>query len=124
MVHIDRGGDKRRTKDFYDKCKEHDVQFDVIGQSYYPWWHGTISDLRENLAFMANEYDKDIIVVEAAYNWRPAEYRDHPGPFPESPQGQKEFLEQVNQAVLDTPQTATVPTLVSTTSCAVRRPQT
>lgn len=103
MVHIDRGGDKRRTKDFYNKCKEHDVQFDVIGQSYYPWWHGTISDLRENLAFMANEYDKDIIVVEAAYNWRPAEYRDHPGPFPESPQGQKEFLEQVNRAVLETP---------------------
>ena len=94
MVHIDRGGDKRRTKDFYDKCKEHDVEFDVIGQSYYPWWHGSLADLRENLAFMANEYDKDIIVVEAAYNWRPAEYRDHPGPYPESPEGQKEFLER------------------------------
>jgi arabinogalactan endo-1,4-beta-galactosidase len=42
-------------------------------------------------------------VVEAAYNWRPAEYRNKSGPFPESPEGQKQFLEAVNQAVLDTP---------------------
>ena len=103
MVHIDRGGDKRRTKDFYDHCKEQGVEFDVIGQSYYPWWHGSLADLRENLAFMANAYDKDIIVVEAAYNWRQAEYRDHPGPYPETPEGQKEFLREVNEAVLATP---------------------
>jgi arabinogalactan endo-1,4-beta-galactosidase len=52
---------------------------------------------------MAEEYDKDIIVVEAAYNWRRAEYRDKPGPFPETPAGQREFLEQVDAAVRATP---------------------
>jgi arabinogalactan endo-1,4-beta-galactosidase len=103
MVHIDRGGDKKRTKEFFDKCREYGVDYDVIGQSYYPWWHGTVADLRENLAFTANEYDKDIIVVEAAYNWRTAEYKNRPGPFPETPEGQKKFWEEVNRAVLDTP---------------------
>lgn len=103
MIHIDRGGDVHATKAFLDKCDAYGVQYDVIGQSYYPWWHGSLDDLRKNLAFMANRYDKDIMLVEVAYNWRPAEYRDHPGPFPENPAGQKEFLEAVNQIVLDTP---------------------
>jgi arabinogalactan endo-1,4-beta-galactosidase len=75
----------------------------VIGQSYYPWWHGSLDNLRDNLAFMANQYDKDIILVEVAYNWRPAEYRDEPGPFPETPEGQREFLDQVNRIVRGTP---------------------
>jgi arabinogalactan endo-1,4-beta-galactosidase len=103
MVHIDRGGDKIRTKEFFDKLATYHVEFDVIGQSYYPWWHGSLNDLRENLNFMAKEYGKDIIVVEAAYNWRPAEYMKHAGPFPESPDGQREFLDEVNRVVQETP---------------------
>ena len=103
MIHIDRGADVKGTKAFFDKINAYKIPFDVIGQSYYPWWHGTLLDLRENLDFMANEYHKDIIVVEAAYNWRPAEYRNKPAPFPETPEGQKEFLEEVNRMVMNTP---------------------
>ena len=103
MIHIDRGGDKVRTKDFFDKLNSYHVSYDVIGQSYYPWWQGSINDLRENMIFMAKEYKKDIIVVEAAYNWMPAEYKNHPGPFPESPEGQRQFLDEVNRVVLETP---------------------
>lgn len=103
MIHIDRGGDRHATEHFLNRCREYDIEYDVIGQSYYPWWHGSLDQLRENLAFMANEYGKDIMLVEVAYNWRPAEYRDKPGPFPESPEGQREFLEQVNRVVRATP---------------------
>jgi arabinogalactan endo-1,4-beta-galactosidase len=103
MIHIDRGGDIRRTQSFFDKCQEYNIQFDVVGQSYYPWWHGTLDNLRDNLAFMANQYDKDIILVEVAYNWHQAEYRNGPGPFPETPEGQREFLDQVDQIVRATP---------------------
>jgi arabinogalactan endo-1,4-beta-galactosidase len=103
MIHIDRGGDKIRTKGFFDKLNSYHVNYDVIGQSYYPWWHGSLNDLRENMTFMAKEYKKDIIVVEAAYNWMPAEYKKQPGPFPETPEGQKQFLEEVNRVVQETP---------------------
>lgn len=103
MIHIDRGGDWASTKDFFDHCQQYQVDFDVIGQSYYPWWHGSLLDLRENLACMANIYDKDIMLVEVAYNWRPAEYRNRPGPFAETPEGQRQFLEEVNRLVLDAP---------------------
>ncbi|MGH9343228.1 MAG: glycoside hydrolase family 53 protein, partial [Terriglobia bacterium] len=52
MIHIDRGGDQARTEYFFDKLDSYHVRYDVIGQSYYPWWQGTLNDLRENLAFM------------------------------------------------------------------------
>jgi arabinogalactan endo-1,4-beta-galactosidase len=103
MIHIDKGGDRKRTKWFFDKWHSYGIDYDVIGQSYYPWWHGSLLDLRENLIFMANEYHKDIILVEVAYNWRPAEYRDQPAPFPETPEGQRRFLDEVHRLVLSTP---------------------
>ena len=103
MIHIDQGANKERTRTFFDKWHSYRVDYDVIGQSYYPWWHGSLLDLRDNLIFMANEYHKDIILVEVAYNWRPAEYKDKPAPFPETPEGQRQFLEEVNRLVLSTP---------------------
>jgi arabinogalactan endo-1,4-beta-galactosidase len=103
MVHIDRGGDIPATRSFFDNCREQKIEFDVIGQSFYPWWHGSLDDLRDNLAFMAERYHKDIMLVEVAYNWRPAEYRNRPGPFAETPEGQRQFLTEVNRLVRNTP---------------------
>jgi arabinogalactan endo-1,4-beta-galactosidase len=103
MIHIDQGGNRVRTQWFFDNLTARGVEFDVIGQSYYPWWHGSLLDLRECLDATAERYHKDIILVEVAYNWRPAEYRDHPAPFPETPDGQRAFLEEVQRAVLATP---------------------
>jgi arabinogalactan endo-1,4-beta-galactosidase len=103
MIHIDKGGNREATQYFFDKLESLGVSFDVIGQSYYPWWHGSLLDLRENLHFMATQYRKDIMLVEVAYCWRPTEYKQKNGPFPESPEGQKEFLDEVNRMVLSTP---------------------
>lgn len=103
MLHIDKGGDVANTKWWFDNAIRRGVPFDVIGQSYYPWWHGTLLDLRDNLAFMAEAYRKPIIMVEVAYNFRPGEYIGKPSPFAESPEGQREFLEAVHQLVLATP---------------------
>ena len=103
MIHIDKGGDLKTTKAFIDKWKTYGVDWDVIGQSYYPWWHGTLLNLRENLNFTASEYHKDIILVEVAYNWRTAEYKAKNPPYPESPEGQREFLDEVYRVLLNTP---------------------
>ncbi len=103
MIHIDKGGNWAATKAFFDKLNTYQIDFDVIGQSYYPWWHGSLNDLRETLIRTAKEYRKDIIVVEAAYNWTPGNYRNKPAPFPESPGGQKEFWDEVNRIVQAVP---------------------
>ncbi|RXK54567.1 arabinogalactan endo-1,4-beta-galactosidase [Oleiharenicola lentus] len=103
MLHIEKSGDRERTRWFFDHLKQRGVEFDAIGQSYYPWWHGSLLDLRDTLAFMAETYRKDIYLVEVAYNWRPTEYLGEPAPFPETPEGQRDFLDEVHRAVLATP---------------------
>ena len=103
MVHIDKGGDLDFTKEWFSELISRGIEFDVIGQSFYPWWHGTLLDLRENLYFMAHEYKKPIMLVEVAYCSTPTEYKEIPGPFSENPEGQRAFLEEVNKLVLSTP---------------------
>jgi len=104
MIHTDQGGNLAKTKWFFDSLNHYQISYDVIGLSYYPWWQGTLMDLRENLAFAAKTYGKDVIVVETAYHWRPAhETADRPEPFPETPGGQREFLDELTRIVLAVP---------------------
>ncbi|MGE5356920.1 MAG: beta-galactosidase GalA [Deltaproteobacteria bacterium] len=64
MLHIALGGQNDETVFFIDNMLKRGVEFDVIGQSYYPQWHGTLDDLKHNLHNMLKRYDKDLIVVE------------------------------------------------------------
>jgi arabinogalactan endo-1,4-beta-galactosidase len=64
MVHVAQGGDNEHSVKFFDKIIGRDVVFDIIGQSYYPEWHGTLADLEKNLNDLATRYDKPIVVVE------------------------------------------------------------
>jgi arabinogalactan endo-1,4-beta-galactosidase len=104
MIHVDFGGAKDKTKWFFDKLNSYGVPYDVIGFSYYPRWQGTLMDLRETLAFAANEYGKDVIVVETGHNWKPIPATsDRPQPFPTTPEGQRDFLDEVTRIVMDVP---------------------
>lgn len=104
MIHIDQGGSIAKTRYFFDRLNRYHIRFDVIGLSYYPWWQGTLMDLRENLTTTANTYHKDIIVVETAWPWRPSrETADRLQPFPETPEGQRDFLDELTRVVLATP---------------------
>jgi arabinogalactan endo-1,4-beta-galactosidase len=69
MVHIDRGGDNGGAEYFYDHILAQGVNFDVIGLSYYPFWHGPLTDLQANLNALAPRYNKDIVVAETAWPW-------------------------------------------------------
>ena len=48
----------------WDNMIARGVYFDVIGESYYPKWHGTLDDLRNNLNDLVRRFNKDVIVVE------------------------------------------------------------
>ncbi|MFC1568715.1 arabinogalactan endo-beta-1,4-galactanase [bacterium] len=103
MIQIEKVGDLDRTKSFFDNLFTRGIDCDVLGQSYYPWWHGSLLDMRQVLHFMAKEYKKDIMLVEVAYCWRPTEYKEKPAPFPESAEGQRDFLNAVHEIILNLP---------------------
>lgn len=64
MLHIALGGQHDESVFFFDNMIARGIRFDVIGMSYYPKWHGTLDDLRDNLTSMAKRYEQDIILVE------------------------------------------------------------
>ena len=69
IIHFDNGGNNGACRWFYDNITEEGIDFDIIGLSFYPWWHGTLTNLRNNLNDLATRYEKDIIVVEFGYPW-------------------------------------------------------
>jgi beta-galactosidase len=64
MLHVALGGQNHESVFFIDQMLARGVSFDVIGESYYPKWHGTLDDLRDNLNDLVRRYGKDVIVVE------------------------------------------------------------
>ncbi|THV33637.1 glycosyl hydrolase 53 family protein [Glycomyces buryatensis] len=78
------------------------LDFDIIGLSYYPFWHGTLDDLGANLNDIAERYGKDVLVVETSYAWTDAEPEGHrsvfrsefaeTGGYPATLEGQSAFL--------------------------------
>lgn len=64
MLHVALGGQNNESVFFIDNMLARGVHFDVIGQSYYPKWHGTLADLENNLNDLVRRYNKDVIVVE------------------------------------------------------------
>ena len=104
LLHVDHGGDLLNCRNFFDHIRAYGIPYDMIGLSFYPWSHGTLVDLRANLAFLATEYEKDLMVVETGAYYAPSRFfKESPPPFPETPEGQKQWLQAVNEVVLATP---------------------
>ncbi|MFO1478285.1 MAG: glycosyl hydrolase 53 family protein [Verrucomicrobiota bacterium] len=69
MIHIDRGGDWEATRWFFDNLKNEHVSYDLIGESYYPFWHGPLTNLVTCLSNAAVRYAKPVVVAETDFPW-------------------------------------------------------
>jgi arabinogalactan endo-1,4-beta-galactosidase len=96
IIHIDRGGNWSSTQWFFDNLRRQEVEFDIIGQSYYPWWHGSRQDLRSCLHNAAERYGKPITIVETAFPWRNSAAV---AGIPATPEGQVSFVAELTKAL-------------------------
>lgn len=106
MIHVDFGGDIGFSDTFFTKMEEYGVEYDIAGFSFYPWSHGTLMDLRDNLAFVTKRFGKPVIVVETGFYSVPSRYFERNGniaAFPETPEGQKQWFQAVNDIVMAVP---------------------
>lgn len=67
IIHIDRGGDWATTQWYFDNVIYQQIPFDIIGESYYPWWHGSPDALRTCLSNAAVRFGKPVMVMETAF---------------------------------------------------------
>ena len=112
MLHIAEGGDNDMARWWFGHMTSRDVPFDVIGISYYGFWHGTLAQLQYNLNDITARYDKDVIVVETAYAFTDQEndFLENianssmviPG-YPYTPEGQRAMLRDVMAVVRAVP---------------------
>ncbi len=109
MIHIDRGGDYRGSVWFFDNLFQQGVDFDLIGLSYYPFWHGSMDRFQYNLEHLYSRYGKGIVVVETAYPWTLQNFDatanlvsnldESKAGYPPTPEGQRRFLQDLNGVV-------------------------
>jgi arabinogalactan endo-1,4-beta-galactosidase len=107
LMHYDQGGNKTLSQAFYTQLTSLGVPFDVIGLSYYPFFHGTLSDMRANVDNLATTFHKPIIIAETQYAWTLAngnnplnrftgdfvwQTSDAQGGYPLTPGGQLSFV--------------------------------
>jgi arabinogalactan endo-1,4-beta-galactosidase len=113
VIHFDQGGDNAFSRVFFDRVVQQAVPFDAVGLSYYPFWHGSITQLRTNIDDLAVRYNKDVMVVETQYGWT-LDNGDDLGNFlweasqvvpgyPVSPGGQLAFVSDVVSALAAVP---------------------
>ena len=44
-----------------------EIDYDILGLSFYPYWHGTMEDLKNAITHIRSTYDKRVYVAETAY---------------------------------------------------------
>lgn len=67
IIHLADGGRQELYKWIFDEVKKAKVDYDIIGLSFYPYWHGSIADLKANLEMISKRYGKPMAVMETAY---------------------------------------------------------
>jgi arabinogalactan endo-1,4-beta-galactosidase len=98
---------------FYDIIRNQNIDYDIIGLSYYPWWHGNLTQLKNTLNTVANRYSKEIVIVETAYPWSTGYQNDGrtnlvgPGTtllpeFTATTSGQKDYLLKLSEIIKGT----------------------
>lgn len=113
MLHLAEGTKNDTFRWWFDEISKRNVPYDVIGLSMYTYWNGPISALKANMDDISKRYNKDVIVVEAAYGYtlencdnaensfQAKEEKD--GGYPGTVQGQYNYIHDLMQAVIDVP---------------------
>ncbi|NBE94237.1 arabinogalactan endo-1,4-beta-galactosidase [Nonomuraea sp. KC401] len=112
VLHLADGGDNGLYRWWFDNANANGVRHDVIGMSYYAYWHGTLETFRANINDVAARYGKPVVVVETAYPFTTADddgwaniitaAEPYPG-YRASPEGQAAMLTSVAEIVRQVP---------------------
>lgn len=101
MLHLAEAGDNGLFRWWFDEITKRNVDYDIIGMSYYPFWHGPLAKVRENIDDVVKRYNKPVILAETAFPFTPKGDEDR-GPiegYEVSVNGQAEYLKDLMEMV-------------------------
>lgn len=95
ILHSERVAKTNVLTDFFDRMKTSAIDYDIIGLSYYPAYHGDIATLENAIKALENKnYGKDIMIVETGYSYAwelGGTTFDYTDTYPYTEEGQRQF---------------------------------
>lgn len=115
ILHTHHGADYDRCQWFFTSLLERTDydDYDIIGLTFYPWFQGWLSGLRDNIPRLKATFGREVAVVETGYpwtlntrddindNWVRWQSQLHRG-YPATKGGQRSFIRDIRQLVRDT----------------------
>ncbi|WP_145322324.1 glycosyl hydrolase 53 family protein [Paenibacillus xylanexedens] len=117
MIHLAEGGKAQMFKDYFSELESRELDYDIIGLSYYPFWHGTFADVQKTMNEVSDKFEKDVIIAETSY---PFSYKNgdahgniigsdealHVGgaTFPATVEGQYDAIAGIMDMIADVPE--------------------
>ena len=111
VLHLERSHDQALYNEFFSRMT--DLDYDIIGFSYYPYWHGTLEQFFANVQ-NCKKFGKRLMIVETGYGFTVEDYvkNSHGGAhlvvdatvadelsfahdYPLTPQGQAKFVKDL-----------------------------
>lgn len=111
IIHLEHSGSYDMQDEYISNIIANGVEFDVIGESYYPFWHGPFPRFKDCISKLIEKYKKEVWVVELGYEFTPKEGEidttfvtdQQEGdfivgnvngriPFPQTKEGQKDYI--------------------------------
>lgn len=59
--------EKQNYMTYADELAKAGVEYDVFASSYYPYWHGTLDNLKNQLNAITEKYGKEVMVAETSW---------------------------------------------------------
>lgn len=101
VIHTERVANTTYLKAFYNDMKSAGIDYDIIGLSYYPYYHKDFAQLESALSTLESNFpEKDIMLVELGYyhKWQPDGVDFNYGnTYPITEAGQKAFTDALIQ---------------------------
>jgi arabinogalactan endo-1,4-beta-galactosidase len=102
IIHTERVANISYLDTYYKSMASDGVDYDIIGLSYYPYYHGSLSQLSMALRTLERDFaSKQIMIVETGYyhDYQPSSVTyDLTGTYDDTSEGQKQFTD----ALVDT----------------------
>ena len=66
VIHVT-NPEKGNVTKWAKNLSDNNVNYDILATSYYPYWHGTLDNLKSEFTKVKTTYGKDVMVAETSY---------------------------------------------------------
>lgn len=76
IIHLEQSYDQELYLEYFQELIDNGVGFDIIGTTYYPFWHHSFEEYFANMDLMRNHFRKEVMNMETAFPFTLKDYQD------------------------------------------------